>query len=257
MRIVPLASGSRGNSTLVEHGSTRLLIDAGISARELGRRLKRVEVRPDQISGILITHEHGDHARGAQRFSRGHGVPLICSSETLEAMDCSPEHVASWRPIAAGHTCSIGGMEVEPFAVPHDAASPVGFVLRAGGFKVGVATDVGHVSSLLIDRLRGCHVLVVESNHDDRMLLDGPYSWQLKQRVSGRLGHLSNREAALLLSETVDDACRAIVLAHLSERNNTRDLARDSARAAIGGRGGSAPEIHVASPDVPLRPICL
>jgi len=138
--------------------------------------------------------------------------------------------------------------------VPHDAAAPVGFVLHGGGVRIGIATDLGHVSTLIIERLRGCQLLMVESNHDDRMLQQGPYSWQLKQRVAGRLGHLSNREAALLLQETVDDGCRAVVLAHLSEKNNTRELAQRSARAAMGHR---RPEILVATADVPLRPICL
>ncbi len=254
MRIVPLASGSRGNATLVEFGSTRLLVDAGLSARELGRRLGQVSVPPASVDGLLLSHEHNDHARGAERFSRLHGTPVICSVETLEAMDCSPMHFADWQPRAPGRRLALGEVEIEPFRVPHDAADPVGFVLHGTGLRVGIATDLGHVSTFVIERLRGCQVLMVESNHDDRMLQRGPYSWQLKQRVSGRLGHLSNREAAVLLQETVDDGCRAVVLAHLSEKNNTRELAQRSARAAIGHR---RPEIRVATPDAPMRPICL
>ena len=254
MRVVPLASGSRGNATLVEFGSTRLLVDAGLSARELGRRLGQVSVPPESVDGLLLSHEHNDHARGAERFSRLHGIPVICSVETLEAMDRSPTHFADWRPLAPGRRLMLGEAEIEPFPVPHDAADPVGFVLHGTGVRVGIATDLGHVSTLVVERLRGCEVLIVESNHDDRMLQQGPYSWQLKQRVSGRLGHLSNREAATLLQETVDDGCRVVVLAHLSEKNNTRELAQTSARAAIGHR---RPEIRVAAPDAPMRPICL
>jgi len=253
-RVVPLASGSRGNATLVEFGCTRLLVDAGLSARELGRRLGQIGVPPAAIDGILLSHEHNDHARGARRFSRLHGTPVFCSVATLEAMDCSPAHFAEWRPLEPGRRLGLGELEIEAFPVPHDAAAPVGFVLHGGGVRIGIATDLGHVSTLIIERLRGCQLLMVESNHDDRMLQQGPYSWQLKQRVSGRLGHLSNREAALLLQETVDDGCRAVVLAHLSEKNNTRELAQRSARAAMGHR---RPEILVATADVPLRPICL
>ena len=254
MRVVPLASGSRGNATLVEFGSTRLLVDAGLSARELGRRLGQICVPPQSVDGLLLSHEHNDHARGAERFSRLHGTPVICSAGTLEAMDCSPAHFAEWKPLAPGRRLALGEVEIEPFPVPHDAAEPVGFVLHGRELRMGVATDLGHVSSLVVERLRGCQVLMIESNHDDRMLQQGPYTWQLKQRVSGRLGHLSNREAAALLRETVDDSCRAVVLAHLSEKNNTRELAQTSARAALGHR---RPEIRVAQPDAPLRPICL
>ena len=254
MRFAPLASGSRGNATLVEFSETRLLVDAGLSARELGKRLGQIGVAPATIDGLLLSHEHNDHARGAQRFSRLHGVPLVCCAETLEAMDHSPSHFAGWHPLAPGMRRDLGGVSIEAFAVPHDAANPVGFVLHGDGLRVGIVTDLGHVSTPVIERLRGCQVLMVESNHDDRMLQQGPYTWQLKQRVSGRLGHLSNREAALLLRETVSDECRAVVLAHLSEKNNTSELAEDAARRAIGLR---QTVIRVAAPDRPMRPICL
>jgi len=254
MRFAPLASGSRGNATLVEFGSTRLLVDAGLSARELGRRLGQISVPPATVDGILLSHEHNDHARGAERFSRLHGIPVICSVETLEAMDRSPTHFAAWQPLAPGLKLALGEIEIESFPVPHDAADPLGFVLHGAGVRVGIATDLGHVSTLVVERLRGCQVLMIESNHDDRMLQQGPYSWQLKQRVSGRLGHLSNREAAALLHETVDEECRTVVLAHLSEKNNTRELAQRSARSAIGHR---RPEIRVAMPDAPMRPVHL
>jgi phosphoribosyl 1,2-cyclic phosphodiesterase len=257
MRVLPLGSGSRGNATLAEFGRTRLLVDAGLSARELARRLERVGVSPSSIEAVLISHEHEDHTRGVERFSRLHGVPVMCSVETLEAMDRSPAHFAAWHPLAAGRREEVAGIEVDPFSVPHDAADPLGFVLGGGGPRFGIATDLGHVTTLVVERLRGCEVLMVESNHDDRMLLEGPYPWHLKQRVSGRLGHLSNREAATLLRETVDGDCRAVVLAHLSEKNNTCELARRSATSAVGGDRGPRPEIHVAQPGVPIAPICL
>jgi phosphoribosyl 1,2-cyclic phosphodiesterase len=264
MRILPLGSGSRGNATLVEFGPasgrsapTRLLVDAGLSARELTRRLAQVEVAPSSIDAMLLSHEHEDHTRGAERFSRLHGVPVLCSVGTLEAMDRSPGHFSGWQAVTGGARVEIGPVEVEPFSVPHDAADPLGFVLAGEGMRFGTATDLGHVTTLVAERLRGCHVLMVESNHDDRMLLEGPYPWFLKQRVSGRLGHLSNRETAALLRETVDGQCRAVVLAHLSEKNNTRELARQSASAAVAGARRRRPAIHVAAPDAPIAPVCI
>jgi len=258
MRVVPLGSGSRGNATLVEFertgtlfGSTRLLVDAGLSARELTRRLALVDVAPETIDAILLSHEHDDHTRGAERFSRKHEVPVLCSAATLEALDLSPRHFSRWTPLVAGRPASVGGISVESFAVPHDAADPVGFVLTNNRRRFGIATDLGHATPPVVERLRGCDVLMIESNHDDRMLDEGPYPWHLKQRVSGRLGHLSNREAAELLRHVVDGVCRVVVLAHLSEKNNTRQLAHRSA-AAVVGRGR---QIHVAASDEPLTPI--
>jgi phosphoribosyl 1,2-cyclic phosphodiesterase len=260
MRVIPLGSGSRGNATLVEFeqtgrlfGSTRLLVDAGISARELTRRLALVDVAPQTIDAILLSHEHDDHSRGAERFSRKHGVPVLCSMATLDALDLSPSHFSRWDPLVAGRPVSVAGISVEAFAVPHDAADPVGFVLTDHGRRFGIATDLGHATPPVVERLRGCDVLMIESNHDDRMLHEGPYPWRLKQRVAGRLGHLSNREAAELLRHVVDRACRVVVLAHLSEKNNTRQLARRSAAAVVGG----GREIHVAAADEPSEPIVL
>jgi len=260
MRVVSLGSGSRGNAVLVEFSEVgapatpaRLLVDAGLSARELTRRLQQVEVPPDSIQAVLLSHEHEDHTRGTERFSRLHGVPVVCSVKTLEAMDASPTHFAGWRPISAGCRAEVAGVSVDPFPVPHDAADPMGFVLSAGGKRFGLATDLGHATAVVVEQLRGCHVLMIESNHDDRMLVEGPYPWPLKQRVSGLRGHLSNREAAALLRETVEDGCRAVVLAHLSETNNTRELAHRSASDALGG--GTGPAIHVATPEAPIAPV--
>jgi phosphoribosyl 1,2-cyclic phosphodiesterase len=235
-------------------GPARLLVDAGLSARELTRRLGEVGVEPATVDGLLLSHEHDDHARGAERFSRKHGVPLVCSRKTLEAMDRSADHFAGWCELRCGGTQSVAGVEIEPFAVPHDAADPMGFVLSAEGRRFGVATDLGHATALVVERLRGCEVLMVESNHDDRMLAEGPYPWHLKQRVSGRLGHLSNREAAGLLRQVAGPDCRFVVLAHLSEKNNTHELARQSAAAAVRGNNGT-PQLLVAVADGPSEAV--
>jgi phosphoribosyl 1,2-cyclic phosphodiesterase len=257
MRLIPLASGSRGNATLVEFSSTKILVDAGLSARKLAAQLESVQVAPAEITAILLSHEHEDHVRGAERFSKLHGTPVISSMETLEAMDRSPSHFAEWRPLERAGMFDIGDVRIEPFPVPHDAARPLGFVIHGEGLRIGIATDLGHATTLVRERLRGCDVLMIESNHDDRMLQEGPYPWHLKQRVSGRLGHLSNHEAADVLAEAVDDNCRCVVLAHLSERNNTQELARRAAIAVLKESNRSSVEVRVAEASAPTSPVCL
>jgi len=254
-RLVPLGSGSHGNATLAEFGSTRILVDAGLPARTLGKRLESLGVAPGSISAVLLSHEHQDHAQGAELFSRRYGVPVFSSLETLEALDRSPVHFSGWHPLEHARVTHIGAVRVDAFPVPHDAARPVGFVLESGGVRAGIVTDLGHATTLVVERLRGCHVLMVEANHDDAMLVNGPYPWQVKQRVSSRLGHLSNVEAGRLLAHVVDDACQAIVLAHLSEHNNTPELARAATRNALRRAGRDSIAIHVAERLSPSRPV--
>lgn len=247
VRVICLGSGSSGNATLVEFGKTRLLVDAGLSARALGQRLRAVGVEPETLAAILVSHEHHDHACGLHRFASGARVPVVIAPETLEALDLSPSHLPAWLPLEPGRILDVGPIRVDAFAIPHDAARPVGFVLEGEGLRVGIATDLGHATTLVAERLRGCNVLVVESNHDDRMLEEGPYPWPLKQRVGGRMGHLSNAEAARLLERTASDACVAVMLAHLSERNNTPALARDAAAQALARAGRKRVEMRVAA----------
>lgn len=245
MRLIPLGSGSQGNATLVELGGSSLLIDAGLSARQLQLRLEAVGVAAAKIDGIFLTHEHGDHARGAERFSKKHGVPVFCSLETLQALDASPHHFASWEPLP-DRGIDLGTVRIECFDVPHDAARPVGFLLFGEGIKVGIATDLGHVTTLVAERLKGCQVIMIEANHDALLLRDGPYPWHLKQRVSGRTGHLSNEETARLLRYAVDDSCQAVVLGHLSESNNTPGHARRAASLALQASGAQRVTMRIA-----------
>lgn len=233
VRVAPLGSGSSGNATLVAFGTRNILVDAGLPARELGLRLERMGVAPRQLTAILLSHEHHDHARGLERFAVKHRVPVFTAPETLAALNLAPMHVGAWQPFEPGVPFDALGVHVDPFAVPHDAANPVGFVLEADGVRVGIATDLGHATTLVVERLRGCHVLVVEANHDDGMLARGPYPWALKQRIGGRLGHLSNDEAATLLAAAADHDCQAVILAHLSEKNNTCALARQAVTSAL------------------------
>jgi phosphoribosyl 1,2-cyclic phosphodiesterase len=251
VRVVPLGSGSSGNATLVAFGSRRLLVDAGLSARDLATRLEGVGVAPRRVTAILLSHEHHDHARGLERFAVKHGVPVFTTPETLAALNLAPRHVGAWHPFEPGVAFDAFGVKVDPFMVPHDAVNPVGFVLEAEGVRVGIATDLGHATTLVVERLRGCHVLVVEANHDDGMLVRGPYPWALKQRIGGRLGHLSNEEAATLLAATVDANCQAVILAHLSESNNTAALARQAVALALARAGRSRCAMRVAERRAP------
>ena len=257
LRFVPLGSGSQGNATLVELGGARVLVDAGLSARQLAQRLSLLGVEPSSIDAVLLSHEHQDHARGAERFSKRHGVPVICSIETLEAMDRSRVHFADWQPLPDDAILDLGGVRVEAFPVPHDAARPVGFVLHGEGLRVGIATDLGHATTLVLERLGGCHVLMIEANHDETMLLRGSYPPHLKQRVGGRMGHLSNHEAAAVLQRTVDDSCRAVVLAHLSENNNTPALARSTTSRALQAAGRKRLEMRIAAVRRPTPAVML
>ena len=246
-----IGSGSSGNATLVEFGTRRLLVDAGLSARELTLRLSAAGVVPKQLSAILLSHEHHDHARGLERFAVKNGVPVFTTPETLAALNLAPRHLGTWHPFEAGVPFEAYGVKVDAFSIPHDAVDPVGFVLEGDGVRVGIATDLGHATTLVVERLRGCHVLVVEANHDDDMLVRGPYPWALKQRISGRLGHLSNAEASTLLAATVEDDCQAVILAHLSESNNTAALARKAVARALSAVGRSRYAMRVAERKAP------
>jgi len=257
VRFVSLASGSRGNATLVEFGGTRLLIDAGLAPKELVARLAASGVEPESVAALLLSHEHQDHVRGAQQFSKRFHVPVAASWATLEGMDRSPQAFDAWIDLPLGRPVAIGEASVISFPVPHDAAAPVGFVLEGDGVRVGVATDLGHATPQIVERLAGCDLLMIESNHDPLLLRDGPYPWRLKDRVSGKFGHLSNSEAAALIKHTVDERCRCIVLAHLSEKNNTPELARTSALRALNARGCGQVEVKIARFDRALAPVSL
>lgn len=246
VRVTPLGSGSSGNATLVSFGKTHLLVDAGLSARDLAARLTGAGVPPSALSAILLTHEHHDHARGLLRFAVRHRVPVFSTPEALAALNLAPMHLAGWHPFEPGVAFSAFGIDVDPFSVPHDAANPVGFVLTAFGMRIGIVTDLGHATTLVTTRLRGCHVLLVEANHDDGMLASGPYPWALKQRIGGRLGHLSNDEAGALVAAVADDDCQAVILAHLSESNNTAALARKAVANAMAQVGRTRYAMRVA-----------
>ncbi len=240
-----LASGSRGNCALVASSATRILVDAGLSGRETSKRLRALGECAEEISAILITHEHSDHVAGLQRLATKLNVPVFLTAPTRQAWSRAVRDQQGAVPelpksehFSAGRGFRVGDIEVMPFTIPHDAADPVGFTFRAEGVKVGFATDLGYMPASVRDHLRGCSLLVMESNHDVEMLRSGPYPWSVKQRVMSRVGHLSNDALAEFFSSDYDGGAEYVVLAHLSEQNNHPEIARAAAEQALGGRQG-------------------
>ncbi len=233
LRIRVLGSGSDGNATLVEGGGARLLLDAGLGPRQLGERLQSAGVDPASLDAVCLSHEHGDHVRGAAAFSRKWGVPLAGSRGTLVAAGLLEAELPALRAIEPGATEVFGRLALRTVAVPHDAARPVAFLVRVGETTFGHATDVGHLSRGLVEALRGCDALLLESNYDPALLRDGPYPWSLKERILGPLGHLSNDDVARFLERGRAEACATLVLAHLSRQNNHPELALLAAGEAL------------------------
>ncbi len=246
-----LGSGSSGNAALVSKGRTHILLDIGLSGKETARRLGLCGVRPEAVSAIVISHEHVDHCRGLAPFVKKLATPVFIGEAALQASGLALEERRIAR-IETGVPFDIDGIVFTPFPVPHDAADPMGFTVERDGVKLGVALDLGFVSKLVAERLRGCDALVLESNHDLRMLEVGPYPWALKQRVKSRRGHLSNDAVAEYLAGDFDGRARHVILAHLSQKNNHPDIARLSAQRALEGRSSLlSPQTHLdlAKPD--------
>ncbi|MDR1936032.1 MAG: MBL fold metallo-hydrolase, partial [Candidatus Accumulibacter sp.] len=219
MRFASLGSGSRGNSLLVDAGDTKLLLDCGFSARSLLARLARLSILPEEISAILVTHEHNDHVAGACRFSARFGIPVYMTHGTRAAMP-QADAPGECRLIDGHAKFAVGGVEVTPFPVPHDAREPVQFVVSDGMRRLGVLTDCGAVTAHAAAMLDGCQALVLECNHDPDLLAASAYPATLKRRIAGDFGHLGNAQAASLLRRIDTAPLRHVVAAHLSERNN-------------------------------------
>lgn len=260
-----LASGSRGNCAIVASACTKILVDAGISCREIFKRMKALSDDPQSLSAVLITHEHCDHVYGLATLAKKLRIPVFMTGATHQAWGRALRNDKGERPrlekferFESGHGFVVGDIEVKPFTIPHDAADPVGFTFRAEGIKVGVATDLGYLPVSVRDHLRGCDVLVMESNHDLEMLRVGPYPWSVKQRVMSRVGHLSNLALADFLTTDYDNSATFVVLAHLSEQNNHPEIARREAEKALATRGGLFHNrVLLASQTEALEPIRL
>lgn len=231
MRFSSLGSGSRGNALVVEAGRTRLLVDCGFGPRNLAARLERIGLVPEDIDAVLVTHEHGDHVAGVAACARRYELDVFLTHGTLAAValaDVAPQVIDSHTPFA------VGDIQVTPFPVPHDAREPVQFVFSDGCGVLGVLTDAGCVTPHMLTMLSACNALVLECNHDAGMLASGAYPAPLKRRIAGRLGHLDNAAAAGLLQRLDQRGLKHVVAAHLSQENNTPDLARRALAAALG-----------------------
>lgn len=263
MRFRILGSGSKGNSCLVQTGRALFLIDNGFSGKELLRRLAAIDVRPEDINGVIVSHEHTDHVKGVGVFARKFHTPVYLNKETYLPARKKLQHTEV-RFFQTGDHIEYRDLVVETFTLSHDAGDPVGFVFsrkpeNGEPFgKLGYVTDLGEVSSLVESRLADVASLVLESNHDKHMLLNGPYPWHLKQRIQGRKGHLSNDAAAELISRVVRrNGLGAVTLAHLSEKNNDPGLARETVLARVEQECGRHIRVHVASQNEPMDEIVL
>lgn len=249
MRMAVLGSGSGGNALIVESGGSRLLLDAGFSCRYIEKALKELGEEASEIDAILLTHEHADHVRGADRLARRHRIPVYATVGTFAGAPLSEEGRTSAVTIRSGEPFEAGDFFVEPFRLPHDAREPVGFVIEdRQGVRLGAAYDLGARTRLAWGRLADLDAVVIEANHDLQMLRNGPYPWHLKQRVASRHGHLSNADAALGVAELLSDRLRKVVLYHLSRTNNEPALAVQAVGAELDGNGSPA-ELFVTAQD--------
>lgn len=220
LSVCVLGSGSRGNALFVSDGRTSLLVDAGLSARETVRRLAARGLALEDIQALLLTHEHTDHTRGVERLVRRRRLPVYLTVGTRNAAPALRD-LPEVFPIACGRPLRIGTLTVEPFSVPHDAREPAGFAIAATAGRVGIATDLGCATDEVREHLRGCRLLVLEANHDPDMLRAGPYPPLLKRRIAGGRGHLANGDTGRLLAALIHDGLEQVILAHLSQTNNT------------------------------------
>jgi len=255
VRLTVLGSGSRGNALLLESGPDALLIDAGFSTRDLERRMESAGGRPFGLAGIALTHEHGDHARGAPGAAAAWGVPILASRGTLDALAPRLKDGTRQKVLAVGGSTRCASFAVRAFPTAHDAGEPLMLVVEdAEGRRVGIAYDVGSPTTALKHACRDLDALVLETNHDEVMLRSSRYPASVRARIAGRGGHLSNREAGLLAAEVAHAGLALLVLAHLSDRCNTPELALGTVAGALAGTAFRG-RLVVAKQDAPLPPL--
>lgn len=235
MRFASIGSGSEGNGTLVACGGTQLLIDCGFSAKEAVRRLIALDVEPESLTGILVTHAHADHIKGVALLAEKFRIPVYMTWGTSQSSAHGKRPVPGelLNIISPHENFTIADISVEPVPVPHDCREPVQFVFRGLGRKLGVLSDAGAVTPHMVNAYSSCDALLLECNHDSEMLQNGPYPPALKQRVAGRFGHLNNQQAARLLADVFWKGLQHVVMTHISQKNNHPEKARDALVAAI------------------------
>jgi phosphoribosyl 1,2-cyclic phosphodiesterase len=245
-----LGSGSAGNSALIATDHCKILVDGGLSARQIALRLEQCGVALEQLDGVLLTHEHGDHVCGLEVLCRKLAVPIYCNALTAEAIRGAGSlgRHRNWRIFRTGADFSICDILVQSFPVPHDAVDPVGYAFHAGGRGLGFITDLGYATKMLVERLREVHTLVIETNHDEKLLQnDKQRPWPVKQRIQSRHGHLSNAAAASVIEQLLPGKIERVVLGHLSRDCNTPALATGEIRALLARCGKIDMEIYCAS----------
>src|SRR5881392_600019 len=245
-----LGSGSAGNSALVATDHCKILIDGGLSARQIVLRLEQCGVVAEQLDGVLLTHEHGDHVCGLEVLCRKFDLPIYANAQTAEAVryDGALDRHRNWRIFRTGAEFKICDITVQTFPVPHDAVDPVGFAFYAGARGLGFITDLGYATKMIVERLRQVHTLVIETNHDEKLLQSDTHRpWPVKQRIQSRHGHLSNTAAATVIEQLLSGKLERVVLGHLSRDCNTPELAAGAIRAMLAQRGRSEIEVHCAA----------
>lgn len=250
--IAVLGSGSKGNAALVRCGGTHILVDAGLSARQLVVRMGMLGVVPEQLDAILISHEHSDHARGMDVLLRQLTIPVFANALTREALSHKMKSSIEWRIFHSGQAFSLGDITVDTFCIPHDAAEPVGFVLTGDNTRLSMVSDVGYVTNLMRENLRGNHGLYIEANYDQKLLeCDTKRPWATKQRIVSRHGHLSNHQTAELLTEIACEKLKVVMLNHLSSDCNCPDLATRTVLSSLQQRGLQHVDVLCAHQDEP------
>lgn len=261
-RLTILASGSSGNCSCIETETTRLLVDAGLSGRQIEERLATIGRSVADFHGILVTHEHSDHVQGLRVLASRHRIPIFANRLTRQAVLASAELQSSvaagkagaldWRLFESGQHFAVGDFDVEAFTIPHDAADPVGFVIHHGDRHVAFLTDLGHMTHLTLQRAKQADTLILETNHDLRLLQDDPHRpWSVKQRIGGRHGHLSNEAAAAALAEIMSAQLRHVYLSHLSQDCNRPELAEATICKKLNELGATHVRVTVAGPHRP------
>ncbi len=264
MRLCSIASGSSGNCILIGSEQSHILIDAGISGKRIREGTDALGIKPEELSGIFVTHEHMDHIQGLGVMARRHGLPIYATAKTLDAIrenrTIGTIDEGLLHAVCPDEPLMIGDLSVEPIRVSHDAADPVMYVVRHEDQSAAVVTDLGTYDQYLIDKLQGIHVLLLEANHDVRMLEMGTYPYPLKQRILSERGHLSNETSGRFLGELLHDGTKAVVLGHLSKENNYEKLAYETVRLEVtlgdNPYSGSDFPIYVARREQPSDCIC-
>jgi len=253
-----LGSGSGGNCAYLETPEVRLLIDAGFSGRQIRERLASISRTPERLTGILLTHEHQDHTQGLPVLAAKLGIPVYCNRLTQEATERQLEARFEARHFVTGASFDLADVTVETFSVPHDAQDPVGFLLRTRAGNIGFLTDLGHATKLVLERVRPAHLLVLEANHDLKLLQDDTKRpWSTKQRILSRHGHLSNDAAATVAEQIVSSTLTRVYLGHLSRDCNRPELARAAVSDRLQRLGATHVRIESTSQDAPCETVAL